>query len=211
MIQLNLGSHNKPIGDEYINIDIQELDAVDARCDLSIIPFALIILKPEKFGDDWDLFEDQLSGRTSVIIKDNSIDEIVMEEVLEHLSFKITHIVLKEIFRILKIGGKLKIQVPDCGAAMKAWLEKKVCDCVPHKAFVTGIFKPKKDCPKCGGKAIMDWDRWLFSFMGCQKNEWDFHRAIFTKEIMDRELRHAGFSTIKYIDNQVKIKVEVIK
>lgn len=209
-IKLNLGSHNKDIGNDYINVDILELGNVDLLCNLNQTPFYFKVKKSDKVKD-WDfLFEDNLEGKTSFMLENNCIDEIVMDEVLEHLSFRITERVLNEIFRILKVGGVFKLQVPDCGAAMRAWVEKKICRCVPHKAFVDGEFRAKKDCPQCQGKAIMDWERWLFSFTGAQKHQFDTHLAIFTKDILSEELRKAKFD-FQFIDNPVKLKVIATK
>lgn len=212
-IKLNLGSHSKSIGEDYINVEIQDLNNVDLNCDLSKVPFEFVVKQQHKLkGNEWDfLFEYNLSGRTLFRLPNNFADEIVMEEVLEHISFRKTTIVLKEIFRILKVEGKLRIQVPDCGSTMRAWVDGKVCNCVPHKAFVDGTFRAKSDCKICGGKAIMDWERWLFSFTGAGKNKYDFHLAIFTKDILEKELRKAGFTEYKFIDNPVKLKVEATK
>ena len=215
-IKLNLGSHNKDIGNEYINIDALDLPNVDLECDLNIIPFNFKVKKKNKLDTpDWDfLFEDHLSGRTEFTLKNNFADEIVMEEVLEHISFRNTVPVLKEMFRVLKVGGKLRIQVPDCEAAMRAYIEKKICTCVPHKALVADpylAFKGKPNCPICKGTAVMDPERFLYSFTGAQKHKYDIHLAIFTRDILTAKLREAGITEYKFIDNPIKLKVEIIK
>ena len=62
MIKLNLGSHNKKIGEEYINIDAMDLENVDLICNLEETPFAFKVKKPDKL-EGWDfLFEDHLGG-----------------------------------------------------------------------------------------------------------------------------------------------------
>ena len=214
-IKLNLGSHNKDVGKEYINVDVLDLPNVDLICDLNIVPFKFKIRNPEKFKNNeesWDfLFDNHFRGETTFRLEDFFVDEVLMEETLEHISFRRVPAVLKEIYRILKLNGKLRLQVPDCGAAMRAWVEGKVCNCVPHKAFVDGTFKANKGCLKCKGEAIMDWERWLFSFTGAQKHQYDSHLSIFTKQILEEELRKSGFTGYKFIDNQVKLKVEAIK
>ena len=142
---------------------------------------------------------------------DSFADEIVLEEVLEHLSYRRTRFVLMEIYRILKVGGKLRIQVPDCGMAMKAWNDGKICDCVPHKPPTLDGFKAKSDCPRCKGEGVIDWERWLFSFTGAQKHPFDTHKSIFTKKILDYEIRKAGFGEYNFSEHPVKLKVECIK
>jgi len=210
MVKLNLGSHNKDIGNDYINIDILEFPNVDAICDLSVAPFNLQIKHPNKF-EGWDLFEDELSGKRKIVIKDDFIDYITMVEVLEHISFRATRKILKEIYRILKVSGMIRIQVPDCGVAMRAYVENRICNCVPHKPENDAGFVGKKDCQQCHGTAIMDWERWLFSFTGAQKHEYDTHKAIFTREFLEEELRIAGFCDLKFIKSPVKLIVEATK
>lgn len=211
MIKLNLGSHDKIVGEDWVNVDILNLPNVDILCNLAIVPFQFQI-KNRKKVENWDfLFEEELEGKKEFRLPGNFVDEILVEEVLEHLSFRITTVVLKEIYRILKVGGILKVQVPDCGKAMEAWVNKKICKCVPHKPEKDQEFKGKSDCLLCHGNALMDWERWLFSFTGAQKHEYDLHRAIFTKDILESEIRKVGFERYNFIDNPVKLKVECIK
>jgi len=154
--KLNIGSHNKKLKG-YINVDALDLPNVDVVCDLTKTPW--------KFDD-------------------NSIDEIVAVEFLEHLSFKYTSKVLYECFRILKKGGKLHIQVPDCGAMMEAYVNDAIDYCIPHKGdedFISLIQKKtrKKVNP----------DRWLYAFCGAQKHEFDFHRMVFTRESLENYIK----------------------
>ena len=143
--------------------------------------------------------------------KDNEADKIVAIEFLEHLSFRDTPKVLKEWYRILDFGGKLTIQVPDCGKAMEYYVNKQICDCVPHKVERQEDFVADPKCQKCQGKAVINPVRWLFSFTGASKNPYDHHRNIFTREIMEEELKNAGFRNIKFKDNIYKIIVEAEK
>jgi len=212
-IKLNLGCGNKKLEDGWMGIDIQNFEAIDATCDLASTPFKLKIQNWDKFKD-WNIDKEIKMGELPLIFSNNMVDEIIMEEVLEHISFRKTDAVLHELNRILKPGGKLTIQVPDCGAAMTAWYEGKVCNCVPHKPkgddpFVA--FKGDPACPKCQGRAIMDFQRFMFSFTGAQKHDWDIHRAIFTKDILSDKLRIAGFNNIEFIPHPVKLRVKIIK
>lgn len=214
MIKLNLGSHNKIVGDDYINIDILELENVDAICDLSDTPFKLTIKKSTKFGEEWDLFEDQLSGRTPFEIETGFVDTIKMGEVLEHISFKNTRQVLIELRRILKPGGTLFIQVPDCGSAMRYWVNNQVCECVPHKSVVKDqriAFRANPSCSKCQGKAKINPMRWLYSFTGAQKHEYDTHKAIFSKDMLKYELKAAGFTSYTFMDHTFKLQVKIVR
>ena len=82
MKKLNLGC-NDIILKGYINLDINKREGVDVIHDLNKFPYPF---------------------------KDNSVDEILMNHLLEHLKYPVE--VLKECNRILKINGILKIEVP---------------------------------------------------------------------------------------------------
>jgi len=196
MFKINLGSHNKRIGKDYINVDALDLEQVDVLCDFSQTPWR---------------FEYKNNPEKSGVVKENSIDEIYFEEALEHISFHRTIATLKECYRTLKIGGKLYIQVPDAGQAMEYYVRGEICDCVPHKAHMTQGFKPNPSCPKCKGKGKIAPTRWLYTFLGQQKHEYDAHLNIFTKDILERDLRLAGFENIKFEYHPYKLRVNCYK
>jgi len=83
---LNLGCGTNPSKStediKFINVDIAQLEGVDMKYDLNVIPYPF---------------------------EDNSIDLIIMNDILEHLDYPI--FVLEECYRILKKGGKLQIKV----------------------------------------------------------------------------------------------------
>jgi len=140
------------------------------------------------------------------------VDEIMAIEFLEHISFRDTLRVLKEWYRILRMGGKLTIQVPDGGKMMEYYVKGLVCDCVPHKVQRKKDFKADPNCWICGGKAKVNTRRWLYSFTGAQKHfPHDIHKNIFTKEILERDLRDAGFKKLKWKDNLYKLTVVCYK
>jgi len=219
-IKLNLGSHNKDIGDDWINIDGLDLPNVDGVCDLNNTPFS-IFLKDDGFGHkNYNKFIDVLAkltiskGETPrgdkifITIKEQSVDELQMVEVLEHISFRKTHSVLKECYRILKEGGKFHVQVPDCGKAMEYYVNGEICECVPHKAKE---YKSNSKCFICGGKGKIHPDRWLFSFLGAQKHKYDAHLNVFTKERLEKSLKDAGFKNLEWTDDVNKLKVNCYK
>jgi SAM-dependent methyltransferase len=184
-MRLNLGSHNKIVGDDWVNVDILPLDNVDLIHDLIKFPYP------------WE---------------DNSVDEILMVEVLEHISFRKTDEVLKECRRILKEGGKFHIQVPDIREMMFAYWNEQICTCIPHK--------PGKDykgalldCPNCKGYGKVHPNRWLYAFLGAQKHEYDYHCNIFTPERLEECLENAGFNKIDISGDKDgwKIIAKVIK
>jgi predicted SAM-dependent methyltransferase len=139
---------------------------------------------------------------------DNSVEEVLMIESLEHISFKNTVNVLREIRRILVEGGKLHIQVPDCGRMAEAYCYDLISDKIPHKGDEKEILQIQKR----EGKSVHS-NRWLFAFCGAQKHEFDFHKAIFTDQLLDVSLRVAGFVHIERIEDKLgwKLKFNAFK
>lgn len=144
-------------------------------------------------------------------IEHNSVDEILSEEFLEHVSFKETVSVLSEMYRILKPNGKARIQVPDIGKCMHYWLNKEICACVPHKAKDWESFHADPNCFVCSGRGKINPNRWLYSFTGAQKHEYDIHRNVFTQDTLKKQLQHVGFKDFKWIDNPYKLIVDAYK
>jgi SAM-dependent methyltransferase len=81
MKKLNLGS-GTDIKDGWINLDKFKLPGVDVVHDLGTLPLPF---------------------------KDGEFDEILCQDILEHLDYVM---LMKELYRILKTGGRLKIRVP---------------------------------------------------------------------------------------------------
>ena len=173
--------------DGYTNVDALPLENADIVMDLEITPW-------NKFDDD-------------------SIDEILMVEVLEHITFKKTDAVLREIYRVLKPNGKVHIQVPDIREMMFDYWNGQICECVPHKPKDEQDAKARLDCPNCEGYGRVHPNRWLYAFLGAQKHPYDFHKNIFTPERMEEYLEDAGFEKIDFKQDPMgwKIKVSATK
>jgi len=185
MIKLDLGGGPRKI-EGFINVDALSWNGItDIIWDLTNIPYTFVT---------------------------EPVDEIMAIEFLEHISFRDTLRVLKEWYRILKPGGKLLLQVPDCGKMMEMYVNKEICDCVPHKALERGDFKADPNCWECKGKAKVNPRRWLYSFIGAQKHfPHDLHKNIFTKEILKSYLEGARFRKIEFKDNIYKLVVNCQK
>ena len=84
VLRLNLGCGDKPL-QGWTNVDIRDLPGVDIVYDLRRLPW------PFDSGD---------------------VDEILMDNVLEHLASRDAIRVLNEIGRVLKLGGQATIIVP---------------------------------------------------------------------------------------------------
>jgi predicted SAM-dependent methyltransferase len=59
-------------------------------------------------------------------IESNSVDYIICDQVLEHIAMKDIPAVLYNIHRILKVGGRCVIIVPDFEDAARQWLDARL-------------------------------------------------------------------------------------
>lgn len=106
-MKLNIGCGGRPLPD-YINIDQDSIDDLRIRYPGQVFSDDLII-------KDEDIF--------SLPYNDNSVDEILADGLLEHLSFKDEPRFLYEMYRVLRVGGRFRLSVPDFEEACKAWLQ----------------------------------------------------------------------------------------
>ena len=99
--------------------------------------------------------------------KDNSIQAIYLCHVLEHFSFDEVEKLLKVFYKKLKINGELIISVPNY---------KSLTDIYIHSNY--DLTKIKN------------------ALMGGQDYEYNFHKAVFDKKILEQDLISAGFSRV---------------
>jgi len=143
-MKLNLGCGNV-IKLGYTNLDVRQLPGVDVVHDLTIpLPF------PE-----------------------NSVDEIVASDLLEHFSMSKTNQVLKDWIRVLKVGGLLVIRVPDLMAVSKAI---------------------------ANGDSRISLDNCILRIYGGQDYPTNFHYFGFTKETLTKRLASLGMTNFKVTD-----------
>jgi len=133
------------IRDGYINIDIRRTK-----------PNVLVI----------DLEKELLT-----MFPSNSAEEIIARDCIEHISWRRVEDLLKDIYRVLKCGGKVYIQVPDLEA-----IAKKV---ILNPDFKYGELE--------GWKAISFW------IYGGQDYEYNYHKAGFTIPTLRKLLESIGF------------------
>lgn len=206
-MKLNIGSNNKLIGNDYTNVDVLNLPNVDYICDLTKTPWIFTETINAKLDHKFN------TPATQFEVEEGSVEEIIMTEVLEHISFRNTEKVLKECYRVLEFGGRLHIQVPDIDAMMRMYVNDELCECIPHKPRNIEDIKPDLNCEKCGGKGRVNPVRWLYAFTGAQKHKFDSHLNIFTPAILGEHLRRVGFGRVEFETDAYnwKIKCNAIK
>jgi len=140
------------VRDGYVNIDVRK-----TKPNVLILDLEKELLKP---------------------FPNNSVDEIIAKDCIEHISWRRIEDLLKDIYRVLKCNGRVYIQVPDLEA-----ISKKV---ILNPDFCFGDL--------CGWKAISYW------VYGGQDHEYNYHRAGFTIPTLRRLLESMGF-TVEDIRN----------
>ena len=106
-------------------------------------------------------------------IPDNSADLIYCSHVLEHFGRWEIPAVLQEWFRITAPGGVLRVAVPDFAACAAIYYEQGLVD------GLTGLMGLI-----CGG----------------QKDDHDYHKAIFDEAYLSQLLLEAGYGTVRQWD-----------
>lgn len=136
-LKLNLGcGFDNKVG--YVNIDIRTDVGADVVMNLDNIPYPFA---------------------------DNSADEVLAKDVIEHFSYRCAQSVIKEWNRILKINGKLLIQTPDLEQIMSGI----------NNNSISGF-----------------WNISYWIFGGQEYNE-NCHKLIFTKDELRLLLEKIGF------------------
>jgi len=102
--------------------------------------------------------------------EDNSVDLIESVHMFEHLSYEESSRALKVWFDKLKKGGTLRISVPDANKSSALLL-------------------------LCNDKNLVK-----TMFMGSQRDGWDFHKNLHTKDSLTKDLLIAGFQDVKEWD-----------
>lgn len=142
----------------------------------------------KKIGGEWvtmdisppaDFIGDVSSGLPFL---DCEFSEVYMCHVLEHIAWYKTDGVLKEVYRVLEVGGVVEIHVPDIDKIIGAYLGGEI----PEDWFVYNE-----------GKDLFTWFAGRVFTYG--ENDFDFHKAIFNEAHLSRCLKSVGFKNIKLV------------
>lgn len=113
--------------------------------------------------------------------RDNSLQRIYMEHVLEHVSYPVGTAFLKETLRVLQPGGVVRIAMPDLDDLIEGY-------CEDWRRF--------------------DWVRWPeFSFIKTRAEminiafRWWGHRHLYNQEELTRAFTEAGFRQLHFVEN----------
>ncbi len=185
-MRLNLGCGDD-IKDGYVNVDFRPVHPGVVVADLASFPW------------QW---------------KDETVDEVLMYDFLEHFPYRSTMPMLNEVWRILKMGASVEIQVPDFEQCARAILKLSPYICnVCEK--VVGPFQ-ERDCLNCKTNLDEVAKAGVRRLYGGQDYVGNFHQTTFTPELLEGLLHSAGFMNFEYLesDHQQRnwnFKVKAIK
>ena len=180
MIKLNLGCSIYKLHD-FINIDITPLIT-------------------EATNGDYDIKPDVVADVRKLPYPDNYADFIYAGHLLEHFRWKETKAILKEWQRVLKVGGKLCITVPDC----KWGADKFAKGEIDFTSFYAMIWGQENTTEAQEHKMMYD-KEWLENTvkqLNWAKFEWNNWTTTLPDEIKDnvtsRKDPHGGISPVEW-------------
>lgn len=125
----------------------------------------------ERLDLNWDL-------RNPLPFRDSSVDFIFNEHFIEHLTVEEGQAAIKDLMRVLKPGGVLRVAMPDLEIAVDQYLNLPLSKDPTIKRFNLDFIKTRAE-------------RINLSFRG-----WD-HKWLYDWEELERRLREAGCGNIK--------------
>lgn len=137
-------------------------------------------------------------------LTNDSVDELYSAHAVEHISYTIIDVVLKEWCRVLKPGGKFTVKMPDLDFLCRAYVE----GIHSTEEIMIALFGGFADYP--GGPD--GWDKisgnkeWVRNTISDGNvpypgtyTEWGAHKAMYTFESFKPRLQRAGFKDIQRI------------
>lgn len=162
-IRLEIGSGNCP-HDGYVHLDIN----------------------PE--AKDVDLVADFTAG---IPLEDNSCEEVLAVNCIEHVFWYQVRDILKEIYRILQPGGVLKAHLPDLQYVIDVVLPDS------HQGHPTKDWRlvtGPQPTPEAHTE-VWDYMNHIIFSTGAQ---WNAHHAIFTYPLAEKLFRECGFTRFEH-------------
>jgi predicted SAM-dependent methyltransferase len=125
----------------------------------------------EKLDLNWDL-------RNPLPFEDNSVDFIFNEHFFEHLTVEEAQPIMKDLKRVLKPGGVMRIAMPDLEGVVNNYLHVPLDKDPVIKEFGLDFVKTKAE------------------WMNISFRDWG-HKWLYDWEELERRLKEAGFTRMK--------------
>jgi predicted SAM-dependent methyltransferase len=195
-IRLNLGCGPKLL-EGYDNIDVDTREQIEKRYDIKL-PANIHVWRFDVCNLD-------------LYYEDSSVDEVLCEGFVEHLSFEEEGRFFRGVQRILKPGGKFIFTTMDFDAMVQAWQD--AADNFVN-FYQVGL---KEDWFGQGDRNIKNkWGYLVASFFGNQNGQGQFHKNAFTEAKIYKIMKMLGFSCeisfFNFKDTEIKMmKCEAVK
>ncbi|MBL4711236.1 MAG: methyltransferase domain-containing protein [Gammaproteobacteria bacterium] len=179
-IKLNLGCASRPLKG-YINIDIDSKETIIKRYPNIDIPEDLDICQ-------YDIF--------NLPYEDSSVNEILSDCMLEHLSFLEEKKFFLEMKRVLSSNGRLLFTVPDFENTIELWIKAKD----DWKEFFRNDDEAITKEHWFGNYSYSCDNRWGYltaSIFGPQNGEGQFHKNAYTEGKIRSMLEYLEFDIIE--------------
>lgn len=125
----------------------------------------------ERLDLNWDM-------RNPLPFEENSVDYVFNEHFLEHLTVEEGQVVIKDLMRVLKPGGVLRIAVPDLEVVVNKYLKNNLTEDPTIKKF------------------DLTWIKTRAEFINVSFRWWG-HKWLYDFEELKRRIEEAGFLKIE--------------
>ena len=178
--RLNLGCASRPIKG-YVNIDLDDKETMKNRYPNIEIP------------DDLEIFQYDIFN---LPFEDSSVDEVLSESMLEHLSFLEEKKFFLEMQRVLSKDGLLVFSVPDFEDTINKWMNAKD----DWKDFYRNDDEAIKSQHWFGTYEYSFENKWgylMASIFGPQNSEGQFHKNAYTEGKIRSMMEHLDFEVVE--------------
>jgi len=184
-MKLNIGCGSS-ISDGWINIDISLNIYFTKIPYLKRTLFRLDLISKETYESKWSGKYIRRDVTRGLPFRSESVDFIYSSHLLEHMHKDDAEAFLRECYRVLKVGGVLRLVVPDLEALCRAYISKAASyvqdeDTLPADAFLSelGILESKKR-----------------TYLERRLGRGNWHLWMYDEASLTSRLRKAGFSGI---------------
>jgi len=154
----------------------------------------------EKLDLNWDM-------RNPLPFKDNSADFVFNEHFIEHLTPEESRLIIKDLMRVLKPGGVLRIATPDLRYVVEKYLHLEISDDPTMKKFGLDFIKTKAERMNIG----FSWwgHKWLYDWEELERRL----KEVDCKKIKRSVLRKSKYSELRDLEtrDESTLIVEVTK
>lgn len=199
-IRLNLGCGGRPLPG-YVNVDQDSLATLRKRYPGQKFPKNIKVRQ-------YDIF--------NLPLRENSVDEVRADSLVEHLSFAEESRFFHEIRRVLRPGGTLIFATPDFEATVRQWLKAKD----DWRDFFRNDEQAIRSRHWFGVGSYSMNHRWGYltaSIFGSQNGAGQFHKNAYTAGKIRAMLRHLQFEKVRIRrfrwkgDRETMLKVTAIR